>query len=164
MPRRKYDILEIMGDMFGNSGNSNEKKPLPPDFHGSNSGTFDIDLYAPVLSLGQYPISAENGLPSVSQKTTPVKITAQTDVNDDSSNGDSPVTELVDHKNNGADSHNNDDCDNHQNGDVSVKKQNSANESSNGSKHLEIVLDVRSDSNFQHYAKRNPGLVNISLA
>lgn len=141
MPRRRYDLKDLMGALgTDKTAKKNGSVPAAPAV---------IDMTAPVLSLGQLPIPEENGVScDVTLSRTPLKCdTESADVAAESKNGHG----------NGMD-HTNGVTANGAGEDGDVKNGNDA-----AKEGLQLVLDVRPQSDFAYYAKKIPGLVNTTI-
>lgn len=160
MPRRKYDLKEMMSDLLGGKENIDDPHMPPPSAHPH------MDLSAPVLSLGQYPIAAENGEPHRPSIVSVVK--GKTDANvakkitfDDN--------KTKDEDNDGKSSPGSDE-DTQENG-TAINGKKSAdssdkpvdNSDNTVKEALQLILDVRAQSDFAFYARRIPGLVNVRV-
>lgn len=159
MPRRKYDLKEMMSDVFGGKENTDDPHLPPPSAHPH------MDMSAPVLSLGQYPIAAENGEPHKPSVVSIVK--GRAEANGGESNKKISFDENGHERESGKSSPVSDDGEDNEtkvNGkksDGNALKSSADNSDNTVQEALQLILDVRAQSDFAFYARRIPGLVNI---
>ena len=157
MHRRKYDLRELIGiGGKGEASDGSDELHQPPV----------MDLTAPVLTLGQYPIPKENGLPRGSISIIKGQTAGICGAIDRKVKFGDGLNHA--HEGDSAGEEGHESGENSDDGNRSGEEQHEAPGTvakdplprDNLNEGLQLIMDVRAQSDLAYYARRIPGLVS----